>query len=265
MLIIIVLLLAISGIVLCYFQGKKETSPAPSISKEENKKEVPNENETPIPPEEKWLTYTNDELGFSIKYPEMVYGVSRCESKKQFYVPLKVFEDKENGIVYITEEYYYDAPYDGELNKFTGPCEKIINSMESLNEQMTIDDKIDFTKNPFLTKVFVIKNIENDTEINKFIKDNYGSECIAESRNFWKQQTGVYEIKLNEFKDANGNDTDLGNAICPVNYVYKILYAPEKNKIMSIKLGQECSFTTDYNAENYKCYDEEMIDSFEFK
>ncbi len=268
-----ILLLAVSGMVFCYFQNRKETAPVPSISKEENRKEASSEKEIPVipppipAPPEVWKTYASAELGFSIKYPEMVYGVNRCESKNQFYVPLKVFEDKENGIVYITEEYYYDAPYDGELNKFTGPCEKIINSLELLQKEKKEMQKGEFSLwwKPFLGWAISTRNIKNEDELNKFIKDNYIFECFMESKSPWQQQAGVYEIKLNGFKDANGNDTDLGNAVCPVNYTYKILYIPKNSKVMSVKLGQECSFTTNYDVENYKCYDEEMIDSFEFK
>ncbi len=262
-----ILLFAVGAIIICYFWNKKEITLIPSIPKEENKEEASNKNETPaasapisVPPEV-WKTYASDELGFSIKYPQMVYGVNRCESKKQFYVPLKVFEDIENEIVYITEEYYYEAKYDSKLNEYTGPCEKIINSAESLNEQMMVNDKIDFTQNPFLTRVFVIKNIKNDIELNKFVKDNYGSECFVKNKTFLNQNK-IYEINI----DEKGNIEEGINPKCPLNYVFKVLYAPEKNKAMSVKLGQECGFGTEYISEElYKCYDDEMINSFEFK
>jgi hypothetical protein len=259
-----VLLLTVSGIALNYFQNKKNMNPDTSILKEE----ISNENEMSnplIPPEEKWLTYTSSELGFSIKYPEMVYGVYRCEPKKPFYVPLKIFEDRENEIVYITEEYYYDADYDGDLGKFTGPCEKVINTLESLNKQRIVvdfNDRISLTQNPFLTKVFVIKNIKTDTELNKFVKDNYGQGCLIENKTSWKQNK-VYKIEIKGEDWDSG--ADLGTTTCPLNYIYEALYAPEKNKAMSINLGQDCGFGTDYNSETFKCYDEEMVNSFEFK
>jgi hypothetical protein len=271
-LIAVVLVFIISIGILGCFWNKENNISVPSISKEENEKESSNKNEipatsSPIPaPLEVWKTYVSAELGFSIRYPEMVYRAYRCGSKKPFYVPLRVFEDKESGIVYITKEYYYKGKYNSELNKYTGPCEKIMNSLELLQKEKEEMQKGEFSLwwKPFLGWAVSTGNIKNEDELNKFIKDNYSSGCFAESKNFWQQQAGVYEIKLNRFKDAEGNNTDLGNAVCPVNYVYKILYIPEKNKVMSVKLGQECSFITNL-TENYKCYDDEMINSFKFE
>ncbi len=212
---------------------------------------------TITPPSEVWETYTNSQLGFSIKYPQTVYGVYRCSPNKPFYVPLKVFEDNKNGIVYISEEYFYEAAYNGELNEYTGPCEKITYSLESLTKEKESNG------NPFLVRVFVIKNVKNDTELNKFIKDNYGSGCLVGSKNPWKQQNGVYEITIKGEDWDKG--TDLGNTTCPINSNTKVLYAPKKNKAMSVSLGQECGFGTDPNSQFYRCYDDKMINSFKFE
>lgn len=267
-LIAVILIFIISGGILGYFLNKKEPVPIPQkedIKKEEVQKEEKIAPVAPTPPKEKWETYVSSELGFSIKYPEMVYGVNRCDSEKPFWVPLKIFEDEENGIVYITEEYYYDN-WDSELQNNTGPCEKITNSFKSLNEQraiiVDINDKISLNYNPFLTKVLVIKNIKNDAELNKFIKDNYGMGCFVEKKELWVQK-GVYEIKIKGEDWDKG--ADLGMTTCPYNYVYKILYAPKKNKLMLVNLGQECGFETNYNLESYKCYDDEIVNSFKFE
>ena len=225
-LIVVILFFAIGVGILNYFYNKEDAISVPSVSKEVAEDKDDQEEETVIVPEEKWKTYTNSELGFSIEYPETVHRTNKCSQKEPFYVPLKVFEDNENGVVYITEEYYYNAKFDNELNEYIEPCKKIINSLELWHPGWAISTR----------------NIENEDELNKFIKNNYSSGCFMESKNFWQQQAGVYEIKLNVFKDANGNNTDLGNAVCPVNYAYKILYIPEKNKVMSVKLGQECGF-----------------------
>lgn len=215
--------------------------------------------------EEIWKDYNSTELSFSIKIPKIVYGVDRCFSNRTIWVPVKVFEDKENGIAYITQEYYYDN-WDSKLQNHTESCKKIIRTIDSLKEErevvVQINDKVQTNANPFLTWVIIIKDINNDAELNKFIKDTYGFGCFIEKKEPWKQE-GVYEIKIKGEDWDEG--TDLGNTTCPFNYTYKILYAPEKNKIMSVNLGQECGFTTDPNFKLYKCYDEEMIDSFEFK
>jgi len=269
-LIVVVLIFIASGIILSCSLNKKE--PVIIFQKESveiKKEETQKEKIAPIiltPPEEVWKTYTSSELGFSIKYPEMVYGVYRCSPQKPFYVPLRVFEDEENGIVYITEEYYYDD-WDSELQNNTGSCKKIINSLEYLKSQreiiIDINGKASLNSNPFLTKVFIIKDIKNDVELDKFIKDNYGSGCFADSRKLLREN-GVYEIEI-ESEDRD-KETDLGTTTCPINYVYRVLYAPEKNKVMSVNLGQDCGFGTDYNSEeSYRCYDDEMTDSFRFK
>lgn len=243
-LLILLLVVSLTGNVLFYFKiseleeevQKKEDITLPIIS---------------TPPEEVWKTYTSAELGFSIKYPEMVYGSSyRCDSKKPFYVPLKVFEDDKNEIVYIVKEYFYRGKYDEKLGKYIGPCEKITRSLKSLQGGWSGGWSILF------------RIVKNEDELNKFIKDNYGKGCFVGEKELWKQK-GVYKIRI-EGEDW-GPKTDLGTTTCPWSYNYKILYAPKKNKLMSINLGQECGFGTDYNSEDYKCYDDTMIDSFRFK
>ena len=264
-LIAVILIFAIGAGILNYFYNKENTISIPSVSKEVADNKEDQKEETVIAPEEKWKTYTSNALGFSIKYPEMVYGVYKCSPQKPFYVPLKIFEDEENGIVYLTQEYYY-SDWDSKLQNNTGSCKKIINSLESLNEQKAIvvdvNGKVSLNSNPFLTRVFVIKNIKNDIELDEFIKDNYGSGCFVNSKKPLGEN-GVYEI---EIKGEDWGKADLGATNCPRNYTYKILYAPEKNKLMSVNLGQECGFGTQYiSEESYKCYDEEMIDSFKFE
>ena len=267
-LVVAILIFIISGGILGYFSNKKGTIPISQkedIRNEEIQKKKKTAPIIPTPLEEKWRKYTSTELGFSIEYPEMVYGIYKCSPQKPFYVPLKIFEDEKNGTVYITQEYYY-SNWDNELQNNNGPCKKIINSLEYLNSQreiiIDINDKASLNYNPFLTRVFVVKNIKNDTELDKFIKDNYGPGCFVETKELWEQK-GVYEIKIKGEDWDKG--ADLGITTCPWNYIYKILYAPEKNKLMSVNLGQECGFGINYDSENYKCYDNEMINSFKFK
>lgn len=271
-LIAVLLIFIVCGGILSYFLNKKEPIP---ISKKENaeiKKEKIQKEETapiiPVPPKEIWETYTNSELGFSIKYPQMVAGVDKCSSNEKFYVPLKVFEDNANGIVYITEEYYYDD-WDSETQSRTESCKKIINSLEYLKSQreitVDINDGVSLNSNPFLTRVFVIKDIKNDIELDKFIKDNYGPSCFEKDRE-QKKHSSVYDIIIKGTDWSKDGDSERVMT-CARNYMYKILYAPEKNKAMSVKLGQECGFyVIDLtNINSPKCYDDIMIDSFRFE
>lgn len=248
---IVGILILIGGGILAYSQKKENdiTIPTPSASSAPVQSPAFSSIPTLTPPPEIWETYTNSELGFSIKYPQMVYGSPyRCSPYKPFYVPIKVFEDNKNTITYITQEYYYQAPYSEELKDYTGPCEKITYSLKILQDKKGWG--------------ILIRNIKNETELNKFIKDSYGSGCFIENKTPWKQN-GVYDIII------KGEDWDKfpgpGDTTCSSNYKYKILYTPEKNKIMSVNLGQECSFVINPGTELFKCYDDEMINSFKFE
>ncbi|MBU4338839.1 hypothetical protein KKD57_04770 [Patescibacteria group bacterium] len=263
---ILIAAILISGIgagILGYWQYKNSINPLPTTSPTTSISPVissnPASTPTITPPPEVWETYTNTELGFSIKYPQMVYGIYRCEPYKPFYVPIKIFDDSKNGITYITHEYYYEAPYSSELSDYTGPCEKIISSLESLKKEK------ETYGNPFLTWVINIKNIKNDSELNKFIKDNYGSTCSMEKKIPRKQQTGVYEITLKSEdwdKEIKSEAAACRLAMSPLI----ILYKPEIEKIMSVELGQGCFFAiSETDGKDYQCYDNNIIDSFRFK
>lgn len=267
-LIFVVLVFVIGAGILVYLKNGKEPTPIPP--KEEIQQEKPQEKPTPAPiptpPEEKWETYSSDELGFSIKYPQMVYGLYRCSPDKPFWVPLKVFENKESGIVYITQEYYYDD-LNSETQTNAGTCEKINYSLELLKNEWRENVSWDNSyflqaEKTFLGWGILIENIKNENELDKFIRDNYGSDCFINDKLSWKKNE-IYEINIGGKYSDNIEGI---NPKCPLHYAYKVLYAPKKNKLASIKLGQECTFYIINSAlEMPKCYDEEMIDSFEFK
>ncbi len=272
-LIAVILAFIVCGGILCYFWNKEKTVPAPPVSITPAAPIsipttiTPSITPVPTPPPEVWKTYTSAELGFSIKYPEMVYGLYKCSNDKPFWVPLKVFEDKENGIVYITQEYYYDD-WNSETQINTGICEKITYYLGLLQnewrENVSWDDSYFLqAEKTYLGWGILVKNIKNETELNKFINDNYGSDCFISDKLSWKK-SGIYEINIGGKYNEEGI-----NPKCPLHYAYKVLYAPKKNKLVSIKLGQECTFATITDPKrpswSYKCYEEEMLDSFEFK
>lgn len=201
-----------------------------SITTPENK-DTKDTTDTPSQATE-WTNYTSPQ-GISFKYPKNI---------------VRVFDDQQNGYVYLTSD-----------------SSDSLESLQEKTKQATIA-----TDGPGLGSLkykqekfsdawnIAIKNIKSETELGEFIKDHYGKGCIMGSKEVWKQD-GVYEIRLNEFKDAKGNDTSLDQAVCPVNYSYKILYAPQKSKALSLVLGQECTFTPDY------CYyDGDISNSIEF-
>jgi len=206
--------------------------------------------------DERWIEYTNSQLGFSIKIPQKVYSDHECPFSK--LIPVKIFEDNAEGIVYITEEYQYNEN-----------CEKVFYSLDRLREIREEMNKIRIESWPGYPVTapklpsgwaIVVKTIKNEDELNKFIKENYDPKCLIGKRNHWKQE-GVYQIIVRG-EEENWEETDLETTTCPLNYNYKILYAPEKNKVMSIELGQECTFKGDPYGK--RCYDEDIINSFKF-
>ena len=219
--------------------------PKPTEKEEQSKKEPEKEEfQEGVWPEATWSKYVNDELGFSIDVPDKIYGYYGCDPKKVIRVPVKVFEDNKNGIVYISQEYYYISEYDNELRQYVGECEKTANSLNSFLGGWAIS----------------IRTVKNDEELDDFIKANYGAGCYAGNRKSWWQE-GVYEITIGGWDQWE----NLGTTDCPVNYKYKVLYIPEKNKFMSVKLGQESTFQTDPGTPPYQSYDGRMIDSFRFE
>ena len=200
-----------------------------------------------------WSKYINDELGFSIDIPnKKVYGLYSCDPKKVIQVPVKVFEDNENGVVYISQEYYYNSKYDSELGRHVGECRKIIEQPSGLK--------------PHLGWAIVIKTVKNEDELDKFIKENYGSGCCAKDKKSWKtdyQKLGAYAYDIHVIGEGDTMGTTYGTTSCAKAWAgrHKVLYFPEENKVMSVMLGQEPTFWNNL----HQAYDPKMIDSFRFE
>ncbi len=205
-----------------------------------------------------WIKYTNKTLGFSMSIPEKVNNVSGCGYKDDF-VPLKVFEDNANNVVYIVPEYYYGITED--QTKQTS-CRKNTYSLQRIRDEMGGKDRqgeyISLPGNPFAGLAVRVKSVKNSTELNKFIKDNYGSGCLIDSKTPWEQQKGVYEIQI---KGEDWDKVDYWDSTCPSNG--RTLYSPEKGRVMSVKIGQEYRFYSD--STNSHAYDEDIINSFRFE
>lgn len=207
-----------------------------------------------------WVKYENKVLGFSVSIPKKVSSVDRCNGE-EIPVSLKVFEDNVNNVVYFVPEYYYDNvdnPKTGESD-----CVKKVYSLQLIKDEISgngLDGKyISSSGNPFLGAGIRVEKVKNDAELSKFIKDNYGSGCFVGSKNHWNQQAGVYDVGINA---ENGENGGIGTS-CPVNYVARILYSPEKEKVMSVKLGQDARFYL--NSTNYFYYDNDIVNSFRFE
>ena len=194
-----------------------------------------------------WDEYVNSELGFSIKLPPEVSCFNRCSQAKKPLVPIKVFQDNKNNTVYITPEYYYD--YGDNSN-----CEKIEASLASLEAQ-------GMTVKPFLAwKIDVIK-ADNLDDVNNFIKRNFASSCMVGSQTM--NNDGVYEIGITGEDWANGG---MVNSNCYWEMHYKILYSPEKHKLLSVKLPIDYDFfISDDSLGGLLDYGQEMAKSLKLE
>ena len=198
-----------------------------------------------------WNFYTNYKLGFSMKVPkEMLHGHGSCKwvdaeksyRLKEALVPIKIYEDIDDNVVYISSEYFY------ELTEARGEkyCNKVINSLELIKES-----------NYWPSWKIVVREVANDSELEQFIKERYGFGCGLGQKTPTKQE-GVYSVGID-----TGGARDIDEAMeigCVVNYRTVLKYLPAKNKVISWNLGQADTFSGREDV----VYDAEMFNSFNF-
>jgi hypothetical protein len=196
--------------------------------------------------DDEWNLYMNYDLGFSMKIPKNIYhGFGACDWKedensyrpKLASVPVKVFEDTNN--VFISTEYYYSLSGERieEDIHYYSSCDKVENSLTRLRD-----------KNVFQQQDWEIIGAEvaNDTQLTKFIQDNYGAGCGLGEKKVSSQE-GVFDIEITRGES------------CPINYMYYLKYAPDKGRAITWVFGQAYNF---YKDANHAAYDEDMVASF---
>lgn len=244
---IFIFIVAIIGIAVLFFIPKEEKEGAGKTDelRPENKLTYVDDVDT-----SGWNLYANSQLGFSIKIPSQVSGVNRCEHS-DFLVPVTVFSEEGNNSVYIVPEYYYDR--DSE----SGSCKKITYSLDLLiNPEKS--GSIFFAR-AFIGWRVVVIEVNNLEEVNKFIGDNFGKACVVGSQTL--NDKGFYEIGI------IGSDWDTVGRIdstCFWELHYKILYSPEKHRLLSIRQGPDYDFFVQ-NPGGMINYDKEMLESIDFQ
>lgn len=169
-----------------------------------------------------WKEYINERLGFSIKIPQEIHLVNRCSADAGAFVGIEVFEDVENNSVYIMPKYYYDR------KEGSQKCEKIEYSLALIKEEGGWK--------PFLGWKIDVAEINNSEELARFIKNNFGEACIVKNQK--DEGGGVYNIIITG-EDWGDQRTE---STCPWEMHYKIIYLPEKHKLLSVKLGIDYDF-----------------------
>jgi len=167
--------------------------------------------------DELWNKYINYDLGFEINYP-----------KYSFDAEVEIIEDGD--IVYFIT--------DGNYQK------------EMIEERRGLDD---FEKVKGITYAFLVKEAQNEEELEELIKKRYYQSCNLGEMNF-NEELNAYYVKV----DASEIDFENPNA-CFMNFAYNILYNKDKNKVVFWNLGQAVNFW--YNDE---VYDFKINKSFRF-
>lgn len=195
-----------------------------------------------------WKSYSNPKLGISFQYPEKIMNKnSGCDDKDGF-VPIKINEDIDKGIVYLSYG-----------------CLDTIESLRENTEGTTLDDGTPIlnAKPPYGWKIKVL-DVKSESEIDTFIKGNYGKGCYVSKKKDWIQK-GIYEIAL-KGEDWDKEGTDPSNTTCSAgNTVYELLQSP--NKIIDINLGQDntfCNYDPETSSSAPECFDEEIKNSLRF-
>lgn len=202
-------------------------------------------------PNDPFTTYTNNKLGFSIEVPKMaanLYG--NCTwvdagNKSSFrpkteITPVKVFENGDS--TYIAFEYAYQltdqTTIDGQ-SYFKG-CKKVDTTIAQLDQERR-------------TWNIISKQVNNDAELDAFIKQRFGSGCSLGEK-VASNQPNVFSIKVLD----DGKDMEFSK--CVLNFMFVIKYAPSLNRVFTYDRGQSFTFakTLDYSV----VYDDDMDKSF---
>jgi hypothetical protein len=185
-----------------------------------------------------WKAYSSS-MGMSFQYPEKIMNKgSGCEDKDG-YVPVKVFEDKEGGALYIAFG-----------------CSDTLATLKA-------DSAVGII--PSQGRQIEIMSAKNDGDIDSFLKSRYGSGCYIDGKEKWFQE-GVLSVKMTG-EDWDKEGVDLGNTTCSWGGLFDLLYIPASQKLVYINLGQEavfCGNGTQDAAAQSECFDGGIIGSLRF-
>lgn len=228
-----------------------------------------------------WDLYINKRLGFSIKTPKNTAffggscekmdsslfsqieseGISYCYVRREGIAPVKVFENPNDNIVYIANEYDFELAEKVELVKPNSSktvscaqqCNKIPNSFDSLHKKWTKDWLQSFQWQ------ITLETVTNDEELEKFVKEQYGKGCSLGQRES-SNQAGVYDIRIDQKKSTI--ETPPHSADYCVLGAITLKYYPEKNRVATWLVGGQAFAFRKPNKKDG--YDLEMVNSFRF-
>ena len=211
-----------------------------------------------VPLDDTWIQYTNHQMGFTIKIPKtMAHFYGACKWSEEggdhsfrpdpAIVPVKVFED--GSTVYIANEFYYELLGETVENNISyfAQCEVVTNNLETLQA----------LENYYNAKwTIVMQEIQDDAQLDAFIKARYGAGCSLGEKTPWDLQEGVFDVGI------EGDGLPMETTECLINYATVLKYYPDGGKVISWHLGQAWTFAGD--VDYTVIYDGEMVDSFRF-
>jgi len=216
-----------------------------------------------------WNIYYNCALGFSIAVPKEMssfYGACEWKAAENSYrpksapVPVKVYEDNDNGIVYIAAAHYYELA--GETVSGGGSCfsecNKVDNSLARLNDEYLSSDRGYYQQ---AWKIYV-KTVSDDVGLEAFIKDRYGWGCSLGEKTPSDDQEGVYDVGVVAPPGKTMEEAEAAG--CLINYGTVLKYYPAKNRVVSWDTGQAYTFYKPDLPGYDNAYDNQMVDSFLF-
>ena len=175
-----------------------------------------------------WKLYTDNTLGFSIKAPKLVSYYKCGREPVDVNIPTQVFHDEKSA--YISIDYSYDWE----------TCEKIYHDSLAIIKER----KIDYWQ-------IQTAGAQNDNELNVFIKNTFGENCVSGSKGP-TSQIGAYNVKL--------DSSVYGSTCYNDSKAYVIKYYPQKSRIAYWFIEENGTWN-----KGTTLFDQTMIDSFKFE
>ena len=201
--------------------------------------------------DKEWKKYSNSQLGFSINFPikSSHYGGAcsySTENGDHSYrlssaeVENVVIEDKDSIYLAAKTLFQLEGETKEDFRSFFASCEQKETTLAQLQKERR-------------TWNILVKTVNDEEGVESFIKARFGDGCQLGEKTE-TTQPGVFDVKV------KGDGKDISETACPINYMFVIRYAPQKQKIFSWDLGQSINFSS---QDGKSSYDQDIVKSFQ--
>jgi hypothetical protein len=169
--------------------------------------------------------YRNERLGFSLLLPKTM-PTYMCDYQKPATL-VEVNAVEKGNDVYIGPAWYEENEYLGENPDGSGRYG------ECKRHEMQV------TEDAYFTRIIRTRVVKNDSEIESFIKENFGKECGPFERQP-SAQIGIEDLKVkNVPRPGVKEPSGLDDFVCVTNYAYVLKYNPVTKRVLGMNLGQD--------------------------